>query len=253
MDVDRTLCWVAMTLMNHLHLDPGDLTMLRLWRAHRTGLAPHYPLLYSLVLGMGAQRVFEFGTGDSTEVLLAALRQTGGRLYSCAPMAAPEIELDATQWIYYPTTSAEALPQVPETEAFDLVLHDGSHSARVVEADLLAILPKVKIGGLVLVHDTLHSYVGREMRTAVTSVMDAYRLDELDDFLGATGLHLITLPFGFGLTMLQMRATQAQTQEHAGIGPEKATSPHRTLPYATFDDEAVGEVIVERLPGAAGR
>jgi predicted O-methyltransferase YrrM len=236
--------------MEHVSLHPGDLTMLRLWRAHRTGLAPHYPFLYSLVLGLGAQRVFEFGAGGSTEVLLAALNQTGGRLYSCSPDPAPEIQgPDPAQWVYYGTTSDQALRHLPEAETFDLVLHDGSHSARVVEADLLAILPKVKIGGLVLIHDTLHSYVGREMRTAVTSVMDAYRLDELDDFLGAVGLHVVTLPFGFGLTILQMRATLAQTQEHVSLGPEKATSPHRTLPYATFDDEAVGEVGVETPAG----
>ena len=45
-----------------------------------TGFTLHYPMLYSLVLGLESKNVFEFGTGFSTHVILHALAKTGGNL-----------------------------------------------------------------------------------------------------------------------------------------------------------------------------
>lgn len=204
----------------HVALHPGDLTMLRLWRQHRTGLAPYYPFLYSLVLGMKAQSVFEFGVGDSTEVLLAALRTTGGRLYSCSPDSSLADE-DAAQWIYYRTTSDDALRRLPEDTTFDFVLHDGSHSAGVVADDLVGIVGRVRAGGLILIHDTLHSYVGPAMREGIARAMAR---------LPRRRLMEITIPFAFGLTILQV--DRYKVRQPVSIGAEKQTSPHHTVPLA---------------------
>jgi hypothetical protein len=206
-------------------LHPGDLTMLGLWRAHRTGLAPYYPLLYSLVIGMGARRAFEFGMGESTVTLLDALVQTNGILVSCSPDAA-QPPREHPNFIPLAMTSEEALKQLGPSVAFDLVLHDGSHSANVVAADLIGILPRVKQGGLVLIHDTLHSYVGAQMREGLFRGRDGRRGE-------APATAEITLPFAFGLTIWQVTGNA-----HLGpvsIGAEKATSPHHTEPYSVMD------------------
>lgn len=212
------------------HLD--DLALLERWRAHRTGLAPYYPLLYSLVIGMGAQRVFEFGTGESTKVLHAALKQTGGVLVSCCPPDAcsPFCEHDAMggvikhddHWHHYGCLSSQAIPQLGPEDIFDLVLHDGSHSADVVASDLLGILPRMRHGGLILIHDVLHSYVGEAMKRGIEAGACGAKPETLD-------ILQITLPFAFGLMILQ---TYCTGNGPVSIGPEKASSPHHTVRIA---------------------
>jgi len=43
------------------------------------GFCRHYLTLYSMVLGMEAKSVFEFGCGFSSKAILAALEPTGGK------------------------------------------------------------------------------------------------------------------------------------------------------------------------------
>lgn len=203
---------------------PDDLNMLERWRAHRTGLAPHYPLLYSLAIGMGAQRVFEFGMGESTEVLLHALQQTGGRLLSCSPDThITDVYQPVAPWTPLIMTSDLALKTLGPEDLFDLVLHDSSHSADVVAADLRGILPRVRQWGLVLVHDTLHSYVGAQMRDGLARGCEA-----------VAGVTHVTLPFAFGLTVLQV--TQNAALGPVSLGPEKAASPYHTLRMTEIAD-----------------
>jgi hypothetical protein len=211
---------------------PLDFAMLERWRAHRTGLAPYYPLLYSLVIGMGAQRVFEFGTGESSEVLLSALKQTGGHLVSCSPGAGGDGVTISDNWTHWDGLSQDVVPGLlgPD-DVFDLVLHDGSHSAAVVEADLLGIIPRMKEGGLILIHDVLHSYVGEQMRAAVSKVQATKNTERFNSLAArehprAEEIWSVTLPFAFGLQILQIRNT---SHDPVSIGPDKPSSPHRTL------------------------
>ena len=48
-----------------------------------TGMSLHYGFLYSCVVGLESKKVFEFGSGYSTHVILNALEKTGGILTSC--------------------------------------------------------------------------------------------------------------------------------------------------------------------------
>lgn len=202
-----------------------DSAVLERWRAHRTGLAPHYLTLYSLVIGMGAQRVFEFGTGESSQVLIEALKQTGGRLITCSPDA-PVIPRDGREhgypglWATWPMLSSEVFKELGPMDVFDLVLHDGSHSADVLAADLEGILPRVRHGGLVLIHDALHAYVGTQVRAGIRRGRDGAHGD-----MPATDS--ITLPFAYGLTILQMRGNVLLGS--VSQGADKPTSPHRTM------------------------
>lgn len=174
----------------------------------RVGSALHLPFLYSAVIGLEAQHVFEVGAGVSTRVILDALAKTGGRLMSCSTESMEEItkrielapiSLPDVDWRHLPGQSQETIPKYLTWMAqstsgapwFDLVFHDGSHSAEVVQSDLTWLLPRVKAHGLILIHDTLHSYSGAEMRRGL------YRVK------GPAYTECVTLPYGFGLTIIK--------------------------------------------------
>lgn len=189
------------------------------FKARRTGLAPHYLTLYSCAVGLGAQRVFEFGAGESTAVLLTALQETGGRLDSVSPDVPAEERADpSARWQHHRCLSAALYPALAALGPFDLVLHDGSHSADVVAADLTAILPHVKQHGLVLVHDSYHSYVGSAVREGIDRGV----------FLSGALCERATLPFGFGLTILVV-LNNPHLGQVAVQAADKPTSPHHTL------------------------
>ena len=182
------------------------------------GLASHYLFLYSAVIGVGAKQVFEFGTGLSTRVILEGLKQTGGSLNSCSTEDRKSIVErhsvpDVEEWRHHQGLSEEMVSTL-ELPPLDLVLHDGAHNAPVVEADLRAVFPKLKQYGLLLLHDTQHSYTGSAMRVAVKKVVQDFDVS------------LVTLPYGFGLTIFRV-----ETSEHAAVqtcSVDKKTSPHRT-------------------------
>src|SRR5262245_12119237 len=59
--------------------------------------------------------------------------------------------------------SGQALRRLGD-EAFELVLHDGSHEAEQVEEDIGGILPRLKRYGLLLVHDVEQYALGPQVR-----------------------------------------------------------------------------------------
>src|SRR6516165_8996426 len=112
--------------------------------ATESSLNKHYWTLFSVAYGLQAQSVFEFGAGASSAVLLAALELTGGRLISCdtEPLDSlcariPHLREAAqyTRWTFRNVPSSQALRDLGP-EAFELVLHDGSHEAEQVEEDI---------------------------------------------------------------------------------------------------------------------
>lgn len=183
------------------------------------GLAPHYPLLHAVALGLEARAVFEFGAGGSTRVLLDALGE-GAVLYSCSTDPADEVANrygfrgDHPAWKHLHGLSGELLPSVAhDLPDLDLILHDGSHTGLVVSADLRAVLPKLRRFGLCLVHDTLHSGCGTEVMGAIVQVCREFPVSRL------------TLPYGFGLTILRCEDPGRPTIQ---IGRTKVGSAHRT-------------------------
>lgn len=208
------------------------------------GMALHYAFLFSAVYGMEAEAVFEFGAGWSTRAILEALFWVGrtregspSRLITCSTdtkntvikkaslsdgVSIGEYSLPLWEndgWEHLQSLS-EDLPKafldpILMRQRFDLVLHDGSHTPEVVEADLSFILPRVKQYGLVLVHDTQHSGVGEGMRGAVAAI--------LRDF----DCTATTLPYGYGLTILRVEAAGPPP-----VSPQrkKVTSAATTVP-----------------------
>jgi len=185
-----------------------------------TGLSPHYMLIYNIVRGLNTEHAFEFGAGLSTHVILSALKHTDGHLISCS-MESRELISNKTShpivnndnWIHYEGYS-EKVPSILGDELLlDFALHDGSHSDIVVEKDLLWIKNKIRYNGILLIHDTLHSYCGKKMRTGIERGLVGIKHEK------------VTLPYGFGLTIICIK-----DNKHLGItnGLKKRHSPHLT-------------------------
>lgn len=173
--------------------------MLERHHANDAGFCRHYMLLYSIVLGMESKNVFEFGSGYSSKTILKALSQTGGHLYSCdmRPLNLTghkyninDMKTDLENWTYILGKSQDVKEKFPNI-LFDVVLHDGSHDWKYVKKDLELIVPKIKNGGILLVHDTAHP-------------TENYRLDKSIERLKFNN-EVLTLPYGYGLTMIRIK------------------------------------------------
>jgi len=144
-------------------------------------------LLYALTLGLEAQLVYEVGVrrGRSTRAILEALVKTGGRLVSCdiedCGTVIDEADLRA-RWTFHWMDSGQ-FPGVL-TEQAEIVYIDGSHKFLDVWGDSVRLWPLLKVGGLMVLHDTDLPGPGR----ALTK-------------LSHLGLEVVELPFArrFGL------------------------------------------------------
>jgi predicted O-methyltransferase YrrM len=161
------------------------------------GFARHYMTLYSIVLGLETRLAFEFGCGRSTPVILKALEQTGGKLVTAEIRDLEDTDNDEElleryrgRWDYRQADSRQVARDF--TGALDFVLHDGSHDADVVREDLQLILPHMRRNAILAVHDTEHP-------------TQSYGLDEaVDVALSGIEHERMTLPYGYGLTMVRI-------------------------------------------------
>lgn len=164
------------------------------------GFTRHYLTLYSLVLGMEAQNVFELGAGFSSPTILAALKKTGGKLTTCDNRSVEHKQLTGVmeeykdRWTYHQAESRDFLKTI-SNEVYDVVLHDGAHDFKNIILDLWKIAPRVKKNGLILVHDTFHPGLQRR------SLSLAVRIG-----LFPRRYEIVTLPYGNGLSIIRMKS-----------------------------------------------
>jgi len=163
-----------------------------------TGMSLHYGFLYSCVVGMESKKVFEFGSGFSTHVILHALEKTGGVLTSVdvndhtVNTNITDFSKNSDRWSFYHGNSNEMFADEDvEFEQYDLILHDGSHIGSEVLVDLNNIYPYLKHDGVLITHDTRHHSLGDGMMGAV------------DEFAKDKDLEMCTLPYGYGLTFFR--------------------------------------------------
>jgi len=163
-----------------------------------TGMSLHYGFLYSCVVGMESKKVFEFGSGFSTHVILHALEKTGGVLTSVdvndhtVNTNITEFSKNSDKWNFYHGNSNEIFSdEEVEFDQYDLILHDGSHIAEEVLVDLNNIYPYLKHDGILITHDTCHHTLGEGMKSAV------------EEFAKDKDLEMCTLPYGYGLTFFR--------------------------------------------------
>jgi hypothetical protein len=173
---------------------------------------PHLLVLYSIAKWVnwpdpesrGPVRppvVLEIGVreGISTMPLLYAMRETGGLLHSleCDAEAAEKAACYVDQaklsqwWALHVINSNDFEP--PET--LDLLWIDGDHSEAQVRADVERYLPRVRVNGLCLLHDYFENGAATNADTGVAIVVNELR--QRPEF------EVLTLPWGFGLTMVR--------------------------------------------------
>ncbi len=158
------------------------------------GFSRHYMLLYSMVLGLETKLAFEFGAGQSSKVILKALERTGGKLISCdvrdLDTIGIPVEERSDKWEFQQGRSNRVLKKMNST-GFDLVLHDGAHDRATVLSDLKFIIPRMKLNGLLLIHDTEHKY---------KDILEA-----VDESLKRIKHQRVELPYGCGLSIIRIK------------------------------------------------
>ncbi len=166
-----------------------------------TGMSLHYGFLYSCIVGMESKKVFEFGSGFSTHVILHALEKTGGidqcdvTNYSDNPNVTDYTKA-SKQWNFYHGNSNELFADDVEFDQYDVILHDGSHIGSEVLVDLNNIYPYLKHDGILITHDTRHHTLGEGM------------MDAAEEFASDKDLEMCTLPYGYGLTFFRNKANR---------------------------------------------
>lgn len=180
--------------------------LISMHHSNKTGFCRHYMFLYSVILGMEAKNVFEFGSGYSSKTILWALMQTEGYLTSCDYRSidqscmnyftdVEEFDMLAKRWKYINKRSSHITPDIIG-KAYDVVLHDGSHTKDDVINDLKFIIPLMKKGSILMVHDTAHPTGNYQLDDAVKEVSGLCS--------GTHATEQITIPYGYGLTMVRI-------------------------------------------------
>lgn len=195
--------------MNHNLPTPDISDISNQSHKNNTGFCRHYLFLYSLVLGLESQNILEFGSGFSTTSILKALELTGGHLTTLEqrPFNQQHLWFDESvreknkdRWSYFQGNSLETALSVSH-EPYDLILHDGSHTGSIVTADINNVLPHLKKGGFLLVHDTTHPELGEEMSHAIRS-SDVFSFRH----------EILTLPYGYGLTLIRLMESSSNPE-----------------------------------------
>lgn len=171
--------------------------IIKIHHGNQFGFSRHYLLLYSIVLGLETKLAFEFGTGQSTKVIIEALKKTKGKLISndvrdadICGITSKDQKKYSDIWQFLQGRSNEVLSNVEES-GFDFVLHDGAHDGKTVLEDLQFIIPKMKKNGILLVHDTEYEY--EDIRKAVGVALQKVKHQRIE------------LPYGCGLSIIRIR------------------------------------------------
>lgn len=184
------------------------MTLIDLYKAccaNTTDIHEHLPTLYHETIEREAQQVIELGVrgGQSTIALLAAVEVTGGQLWSC-DIADPRVDANIAahpQWTFKLGDDLQAVDEAPES--CDVLFIDTSHTYTQTLAELEAYGPKVRPGGIILMHDTelLHpdddtSGIDFPVRLAINEWLEAYPEYEFENHINNNGLGIVRIPSG---------------------------------------------------------
>ena len=195
--------------------DPRPFTPAELWEsAHATqGFSKHLLAVYAMAVGLDAQRIVEFGLGNTTRALRLAAGFTGGTLHSCDCDRERFTDLLSRQdetWKLDLSGSDAFLRSIDGP--LDLVVHDSAHDYFQVKQDLELILPKMRSFGLVCLHDTQQPELRDDMLSA------------LRDGTHGWDVSLTNLPYSAGLAIIRVE------QGNHPARPTKGTMPDGRSP-----------------------
>jgi hypothetical protein len=169
-------------------------------------IAKHLLVLYSLAVGLNAQRIVEIGVGSTTRTLRAATRVTGGVLLSCDNDSRFEAlcrEADPGFQFHL----ADSLSFLSKLDGpVDLAVHDGAHDYWGTRRDLEALLPKMRLFSMLCTHDTQHSGYKEEMTRAIADAVKQH---------DASYIHL---PYAYGMTLIRIEGSEWPASEVAWEG-----------------------------------
>lgn len=121
-------------------------------------------MLYGAMRNKHPQNVIEFGTGagySTAWILLGLEENESGHLWSVDVMPSDDpiwkrVNVPETRLTYFSNDPVISVKnKLPPT--FDFVFHDAGHSWDEVKADLDWILPRLSVGGSLVVHDVAFS------------------------------------------------------------------------------------------------
>lgn len=162
-------------------------------------IVDHLPYFVELCVERDAKQVIELGvrSGNSTIAWLYGLEQTGGELWSVDIDPAPPIEAD--RWFFIRASDLDVAGSLPDD--VDIVFIDTLHYYEHTLAELELYVPKVKPGGVVVMHDTElnQSYFPPEFRTHEFPVKSA-----VTEFCAAHGLVWENRTNCFGLATIHI-------------------------------------------------
>jgi len=175
----------------------GDEYTTRCWMP--SDIVAHMPQLHEEA-STGDATVIELGvrTGNSTAAFLAAVEKHGGHVHS-VDVARPKVPWFAhRQWTFHLGDDLAVADDLPDC---DLLFIDTSHHYGHTRAELDAYVPKVRPGGVVLLHDTElerpdtapESDPAFPVRTAIDEYCADHDLD-VEYVPGCYGLGVIRMP-----------------------------------------------------------
>lgn len=118
----------------------------------------HLPQLYNETAARPGALVIELGvrSGNSTAAFLAAVTEHSGHVFSC-DIHRPRVPWDGhEQWTFHEGDDLVLCDELPD--GIDVLFIDTSHFYDQTCAELELYVPKVKPGGVVLLHDTELKY-----------------------------------------------------------------------------------------------
>ena len=137
-------------------------------------------LLYSLALATNAQLIYEIGVNGarSTHAFLCAMQTTGGCLWSCDVVDYADRIVDEglrKHWSFFHMASCNWRRSL--SSKCDITFIDGHHNYEFVSEDVENFWPLVKVGGLMILHDTVYMEGGpgkvyRELKADGVEIID---------------------------------------------------------------------------------
>lgn len=173
----------------------------------------HVLTLYSIAIGMGAERILELGVrgGATTLPLLMAVQKTGGTLTSVdiEPTSfVPPTSLLSTAWSFVKQDAVDFLRSQRPTEPYDLIYIDDWHAYSHVKNELDEIDRLVSPRSVIIVHDLMygntcpHYHSDITMKDGQWANGGPYRaVAELPSQFW----EFATLPYNNGLTILRKK------------------------------------------------
>ena len=181
----------------------------------------HLLILLSLAVGVYAQRAMELGVGPSTRALRAAMKITGGRLWSCdidRPRFAENLPRQDEHWSLALCPSGEFFRSLEPP--FDFAFHDAAHDYWQVKEDLRRMLPLMRRYALICIHDTQNSLYGQ---TLVRAIEDAVK---------DSSVAYVHLPFSMASQSSVSKAVLIPHKHALAMGRRRRTDAVRSQPHA---------------------